>query len=670
MTMAYGSTAAAPTKTTLVMDSSAVHPDNNRPFQSAWHLQSARPTARSITRHLESSSNTISDASEERYWMEKFGLGRNAAAKQNYSHIKARYAHPRQVTLQAGTAAMVHQIIIGTTATAPDSVVDMEQKIEQQGGTIHSTTYVSHVVKHTLMAAVCGPRVPLYGTTPQSKLHRLLSQRSTNISSASKSIAVEADRNVPTGGQLARSASLRGDGRLLAIGTEHGVVRVADTTTRATLGQWTASALPIRAVHWFRNGRHCLAVGDDATVRVWKLHGDQGSRPVLECRGHGDAIRCGALWQPSSETASSSAPSMAASGSYDHTVRIWNMDDVEETKETDRCMHVLYHGGPVEAVLWIHASSDASVPAWLVSAGGTMVKVWNPITGKEVCALEAQHRKTITSLLAMPRIQEAQFYEKNAENGSSMVDMRLITAGLDGLMRVHVFDLKKGQIRFVHGISIPGTAITSLAATYTGDRIAIGTSAGTILVCQKGMPIHQQNNKRSSEPSAGTFAFFTRGMNADPSPGDQLIVSNSKKRKLAKHDIAMKQFRYGDALDEALATRTPHTVIAVLEELGKRRGLTIALSNRDEESLEPILAFTVRYVSRPRFAALLIGVSNKLLDIYAEVTGQSETIDELFVKLKSQVSDEIRTQKVLLRVVGQLDAMLARVETDPPTYHR
>ena len=103
----------------------------------------------------------------------------------------------------------------------------------------------------------------------------------------------------------------------------------------------------------------------------------------------------------------------------------------------------------------------------------------------------------------------------------------------------------------------------------------------------------------------------------------------------------------------------PRTVVAVLEELGKRQGLTIALSNRDEESLEPILSFIVRYITRPRFAALLIGVTNILINIYREVAGQSEMIDELFAKLQNQISEEIRTQKVLFRVVGQLDAILA-----------
>jgi U3 small nucleolar RNA-associated protein 15 len=202
-------------------------------------------------------------------------------------------------------------------------------------------------------------------------------------------------------------------------------------------------------------------------------------------------------------------------------------------------------------------------------------------------------------------------------------------------------------------------AITSLAATVTGDRIAIGTANGTILVCQKGIPI-QTLKRTNNEPSAGTYAFFTRGMNVDPSNGDTIVAASSnKKRKLAKYDIALKQFRYSDALDEALATRIPRTVVAVFEELGKRQGLTIALSNRDEETLEPILSFIVRYITRPRFAALLIGVTNILINIYSEVTGQSEMIDELFAKLQNQIAEEIRTQKVLFRVVGQLDAILA-----------
>ena len=128
-------------------------------------------------------------------------------------------------------------------------------------------------------------------------------------------------------------------------------------------------------------------------------------------------------------------------------------------------------------------------------------------------------------------------------------------------------------------------------------------------------------------------------------------------------DVALQQFRYGDALDVALETRQPPSVAAVLEELGRRpNGLTIALSNRDEESLEPLLAFTARYIARPRYSALLIGVANHLLDIYGDVAGESETMDELLNKLKNQVSTEVKTQMLLWRLVGQLDSVLTEAE--------
>jgi U3 small nucleolar RNA-associated protein 15 len=252
-----------------------------------------------------------------------------------------------------------------------------------------------------------------------------------------------------------------------------------------------------------------------------------------------------------------------------------------------------------------------------------------------------------------------------SRNNNTIIQMRLVTGGLDGLLRIHTYDSETGQLRPIHGIALNNNSggITALAATFAGDRLAIGTTTGTVLVRQVGPSI--QPRKRTADPPAGTYAFFTRGKNADPVAGDHVVTTaGSKKRKLTKFDEALKQFRYGDALDEALETRIPQAVVAVLEELGKRRGLTIALSNRDEESLEPILAFTVRYITRPRFAALLIGVANKLVDIYGDVAGQSETIDELVVKLRNQVMLECNTQKMLFRVVGQLDAILTQAEME------
>ena len=205
-------------------------------------------------------------------------------------------------------------------------------------------------------------------------------------------------------------------------------------------------------------------------------------------------------------------------------------------------------------------------------------------------------------------------------------------------------------------------SISSVASDKSGDRFAIGTTTGNVIVKMRGPSVQQ--SKRMRDPRAGTYAFFQRGMNAEAGEGDYTVTNQGKKRKLRSFDVALKQFRYGDALDDALATRRPRDVVAVLEELGRRRGLANALGNRDEEMLEPVLSFTIRYITKPHFTGLLVGIANKLIDIYGDVAGQSETIDELFAKLKTQVANECRAQKSLLRLVGHIDAIMTKSEME------
>jgi U3 small nucleolar RNA-associated protein 15 len=102
--------------------------------------------------------------------------------------------------------------------------------------------------------------------------------------------------------------------------------------------------------------------------------------------------------------------------------------------------------------------------------------------------------------------------------------------------------------------------------------------------------------------------------------------------------------------------------VAVLEELGRRRGLITALSNRDEETLEPLLSFTTNFISNPRYTPLLVGVANEMCNIYSNVFGQSETIDEYFEKLQLHVKNECNTQSLLLQLVGQIDTVMYAAE--------
>jgi U3 small nucleolar RNA-associated protein 15 len=60
-----------------------------------------------------------------------------------------------------------------------------------------------------------------------------------------------------------------------------------------------------------------------------------------------------------------------------------------------------------------------------------------------------------------------------------------------------------------------------------------------------------------------------------------------------------------------MQTVRPSPTFALIQELVFRDALRVALSGRDETTLEPILSFLVRYVTDPRFgdiASNVVGV--------------------------------------------------------------
>ena len=76
------------------------------------------------------------------------------------------------------------------------------------------------------------------------------------------------------------------------------------------------------------------------------------------------------------------------------------------------------------------------------------------------------------------------------------------------------------------------------------------------------------------------------------------------------------------------------TVVSVFEELNQRNGLEIALSGRsvsgngtcseflryfrcrDEDALQPVVAFLLRYSTHPRYASTLLDVSSTVFGMY------------------------------------------------------
>jgi U3 small nucleolar RNA-associated protein 15 len=316
----------------------------------------------------------------------------------------------------------------------------------------------------------------------------------------------------------------------------------------------------------------------------------------------------------------------------------------------------------------------------ILSAGGTWIKLWDPLTGSCLAAVPTKHSKTITSVCMTTIIRDDLTEDDDGKEVNKKVyNRRILTAGLDGLIRIHsaddIFTAEPGQVKrqiqliYVHGIKF-AKAITAMSFSPDNNRLVIGFSDGKVTVRQKAKVVLQGAKRKSKiiTPKAGTFSFFLRGANA-PADADDHVVQAQKKKKLQKFDDSLKKFRYADALDEATSARDPNAVLAVIEELGRRRGLTLALSNRDEETLEPILSFTVNFISNPRYAPLLIGVANILCDIYGNIMGQSEVIDELFQRLRRNIKGECATQKILTRLLGQIDVvMYTAQEQEQPDY--
>lgn len=497
---------------------------------------------------------------------------------------------------------------------------------------------------------------------------------------------VKPDRTISSGGQPAHHVAYHHDGRLLALGCDHGYIKICDSQSRATIRTFTTHGVrggfPIRTTGWLPEGKNkqrmIWSAGDDATLRIWDLSGDivgvgDNVKPLAIMKGHGDAVRSTVLF-------SHDEKSCLVTGSYDHTLRVWSLDGLASTamsnqddEENDRCVSVMDHGAPVEELLLLHPRNEAPI---IVSAGGTTIKLWNPILGECLSTIQTKHSKTITSL-CLATIIGGTGERDGAEGQTKTISKRILSGGLDGLIRIYsadnIFDdpqEKKGgendssekyHLQYLHGVKTP-LPITAMAMSPDNTRLVIGSNNGMVTVRQRAKFVVQGVKRKNKEqPRSGTYSYFMRGA-AIGADADDHIVMIEKKKKLQKYDQFLQRFRHGDALDAALASRDPQAIAGILEELGRRRGLLSALSSRDEETLEPLLAFTTSFITKPRYTPLLVGVANQLCEIYSNVIGQSDTIDEYFKKLQTQVKNECNTQSSLLQLVGQIETAMYAAE--------
>lgn len=416
---------------------------------------------------------------------------------------------------------------------------------------------------------------------------------------------------------VAYSARYRHDGRLIAAGGEEGIVRTFDAASGASLRQLQGHKAPVHAVRWSHDGLHLMSASDDKLLKLFDVSCEEC---VWTGGGHADYARAVA----------SSGPHHWISGSYDHKACLWDTR-TRDTRPVFRCDH----GAPIEDVLSLPGGSLFAV------AGGNSISIVDILSGRVLHTL-ANHQKTITCL-SLDHTQS-----------------RLLSGALDG----HVKIVSLSSFLVVHGFKYESPVLSMAVGE---NLLAVGTSDLALNVRRREIkPV--ANERKSVAPEridGGSAHYFDRGKNVKAASSDDRAASEAfvqRKQRLRPYDIALRKFRYHEALDAALACRNPTVVVTVLEELVHRDGLLKAISGRDECTLEPLLSFLSRYTINPRYSVLLVDICRIVFELYQSVIGQSEAIDELFTRLGRQVKQEIGLQKEFMKLMGCLGAVMRNAE--------
>lgn len=462
---------------------------------------------------------------------------------------------------------------------------------------------------------------------------------------------------------VAYSGVLRADGKALAVGGQQGWVQLFDTSSRAVLRKFTLHTRAARAVRFSPHSHGILcSASDDTTVRLWDV---AAGACATRHDGHTDYARSVA-GHPFSATT-------WASGSYDGTVKLW---DSRVNGGKGGCGMTLRHGAPVEDVQWLPGG------AMLVSVGGQDVCVWDALSGGKLLRKMRCHQKTVMCAHVAPDggpppVEENDVFEsfQRGRSATDRVSPRLLTGSLDGHVKVHELD----GFSVTHSAKYPGPVL-SVALSPDASVLAVGTANRLLSIRRRSrilvrggeegvgrggdaelMGLKTGTRGKRNGPrrlDAGSYQYFTRGQNARAAEGDAR-VERRRRARLAPHDHALRRFRYGDALDAALAGGRAEVVAAVLEEIARRGGLKTALAGRDAAGLEPVLRFVARHVANPRHSRQLAGVTARVLDIYGGEIGASTKVDNALRRIRDRVAHQIKLQGQLAALGGVAAPLLA-----------
>ncbi|CAL9128713.1 unnamed protein product [Musa acuminata var. zebrina] len=440
---------------------------------------------------------------------------------------------------------------------------------------------------------------------------------------------------------VAYSPSFRCDGALLAAGGESGLVQVFRVDKAGPpLRRLRAHARPVRVVRYPRvaDKIHLFSGGDDALLAYWDVPSE--AQVVSFPGAHRDYIRAG--------SASPTSPEVFATGSYDHTVKLWDV----RVPPGSNLLLGFSHGDPVESVLFLPSGG------LLATAGGNVVKIWDIISGGKVTHTIESHNKTVTAL-CLGRIKN----ESPSDDGG---EPRLLSVSIDGYMKSFDF----ATFKITHSMRYPAQLL-SVGFSPSGNARLVGTSDGVIYMGMKKTKKQEEANGTNAaseldgfipEPEnqvlrPTNYRYFHRGKSEKPQDTDY-VIPRAAKVKLAEHDKLLKKFWHKEALVVALSKKSASSVVAVMEELVARKKLLKCVANLDVDELRLLLRFLHKNATSPRHARFLMGLTKKVLEMRADDIQSNNNLRIYVRNLKRVIAEEIQIQRSLQEIQGMISPLL------------
>lgn len=438
--------------------------------------------------------------------------------------------------------------------------------------------------------------------------------RSFAVSTSTKvqiydTVTSQVSRTLSKSHEAVYGGNFRKDGKLLVAGGEEGKIRVFDITNKSLLRVFRGHTAAVHACKFTLDNVHVISFSNDKNVILWDVPGETTVRTFQE---HKDYVHTGAV--------SKSSNNIFISGSYDHTVKLF------DTRSPASVMTV-NHGAPVESVIMFPSGGV------FISSGGTDIKIWDAIGGGRLISKLSQHHKTITCLTFASQGQ------------------RILSGSLD--RHVKIYDVKNYHVVHTMDFSSP---ILSVGIADDDSTLAVGMSDGLL-------SIQNHTQSSASKPGDDTVTHEHKLKHSSlENAWRTTFVKNEKIKKPTPYDRYLKQFETSRALDHVLrhhVNKDPHIAMAVIRELVRRGSIKAAIAGKTDDELLVLLTFILKHIANPVFCQLMIDFGNIVLDLYGTKILQSPRLTILFKKVHRRINQEIECMKEMMALNGTIELLLA-----------